>query len=86
MNLNYIRALSRRHAGIERQIEAAQKAPLPDTILITSLKKIRLTYRERMKEAITQRRVSLAKAKDARFPKASARLAQMPVSQPERGV
>ncbi len=52
MTSNYIQALAKRHAEIERRIEEAQKAPAPDTLYITSLKKVRLAYRDRIREAI----------------------------------
>ena len=56
MSSNYIYALAQRHAAIERRIAEAMKAPLPDSLQITQLKKLRLAYRERIREAIRQKR------------------------------
>lgn len=60
MSFNYIHALAQRHAAIERRIEDALKAPAPDTLYITSLKKLRLAYRDRIREAIRQKRTRSA--------------------------
>ena len=76
MNSRYINALVRRHTGIERQIEDAQKSPCPDALLISRLEKIRLQCRDQMKEAITRKRIPINGDQRAPFPKASARLAQ----------
>lgn len=56
MTSYYIHALAQRHAAIERKIEEALKAPAPDSIYITSLKKVRLAYRDRIREAIREKR------------------------------
>lgn len=56
MSSNYIYSLAQRHAAIERRIAEAMKAPLPDSLHITQLKKLRLAYRERIREAIRQKR------------------------------
>jgi hypothetical protein len=53
---NYIHALAQRHAALERRIAEAMKSPLPDSLYITQLKKLRLAYRERIREAIRQKR------------------------------
>jgi hypothetical protein len=76
MNSRYIAALTRRHANIERQIADAQKSPCPDALLIMRLRKIRLQYRDQMKEAITRKRLAVNTDHKSRFPRASARLAQ----------
>ncbi len=60
MTSNYIHALAQRHAAIERRIEDALKAPAPDTLYITSLKKVRLAYRDRISEAIREKRTRSA--------------------------
>ena len=56
MSSNYIHALVQRHAGVERQIEDVLKSPAPDTLHVMSLKKLRLAYRDRIMEAIRQKR------------------------------
>ncbi|MGA1342654.1 MAG: YdcH family protein [Hyphomonas sp.] len=56
MSSNYIHALAQRHAALERRIAEAMKSPLPDSLHITRLKKLRLAYRERFREAIRQKR------------------------------
>ena len=85
MNSQYIDALVRRHAGIARQIEDAQRSPCPDALLIMRLKKIRLQLRDQMKEAITWRRNARNRDQRSRFPNASARLAQAFQPQPYGG-
>jgi hypothetical protein len=72
MSSNYIYALTQRHAAIERRIEEAQKAPAPDTLYITALKKLRLAYRDRIREAIRQKRTRSAAARPRRWPSAEA--------------
>ncbi len=57
MSSNYIHAL---------------KAPAPDTLYITSLKKLRLAYRGRIREAIRQKRTSSTAAHSRRWPPAGA--------------
>jgi hypothetical protein len=56
MSSNYIHALIQRHAGVERQIEEILKSPAPDTLHVMSLKKLRLAYRDRIREAIRETR------------------------------
>ncbi|OYW87004.1 MAG: hypothetical protein B7X53_13020 [Hyphomonas sp. 34-62-18] len=56
MTSNYIRALALRHAALERQIETELKAPLPDTLKIMRLKKLRLACRESLRDAIRRKR------------------------------
>lgn len=56
MSSNYIHALARRHAALERRIAEAMQSPLPDSPHITQLKKLRLAYRERIREAIRHKR------------------------------
>jgi hypothetical protein len=56
MSSNYIHALVQRHAGVERQIEDVLKSPAPDTLHIMTLKKLRLAYRDRIREAIRETR------------------------------
>lgn len=56
MSSNYIHALVQRHAAVERQIEDVLKSPAPDTLHVMSLKKLRLAYRDRIREAIRQKR------------------------------
>jgi hypothetical protein len=85
MNSRYINALVRRHTGIERQIEDAQKSPCPDALLISRLEKIRLQCRDQMKEAITQKRIPTNGDQRSRFSKASARLTQAYQPQPNGG-
>jgi hypothetical protein len=85
MNSRYINALVRRHTGIERQIEDAQKSPCPDALLISRLEKIRLQCRDQMKEAITRKRLTINRDQRSRFPNASARLAQAFQHQPNGG-
>ncbi len=71
MSSNYIHALAQRHAAIEHRIEEALKAPAPDTLYITSLKKLRLAYRDRIREAIRQKRTSKSAATLRRWPSAA---------------
>ncbi|HPF22783.1 MAG TPA: DUF465 domain-containing protein [Hyphomonas sp.] len=82
MNSRYIDALVRRHASIQKMIEDAQSAPSPDALLIMRLNKVRLAYRERMKKAITEKRIEITRDQRSRFPKASARLAREFTPQP----
>lgn len=77
MSSNYIHALAQRHAAIERRIEDALKAPSPDTLYITSLKKLRLAYRDRIREAIRQQRMRNTPARPRRWPPAAAAPAQI---------
>lgn len=56
MTTNYIRALALRHAALEQRIEAEMKAPLPDTLKLMRLKKLRLACRDHLREAINQKR------------------------------
>ncbi|PKP82722.1 MAG: hypothetical protein CVT79_04590 [Alphaproteobacteria bacterium HGW-Alphaproteobacteria-18] len=56
MTSNYIRALALRHAALERQIETEMKAPLPDTLKIMRLKKLRLACRDSLRDAISRKR------------------------------
>ncbi|WP_291205848.1 DUF465 domain-containing protein [Hyphomonas sp.] len=77
MSSNYIHALAQRHAAIERRIEDALKAPSPDTLYITSLKKLRLVYRERIREAIRQKRMRSTAARPKRWSPAAAAPAQI---------
>jgi hypothetical protein len=71
MSSNYIHALAQRHAAIERRIEDALKSPAPDTLYITSLKKLRLAYRDRIREAIRQKRARSTAARQRRWPPAA---------------
>lgn len=77
MSSNYIHALAQRHAAIERRIEDALKAPSPDTLYVTSLKKLRLAYRDRIREAIRQKRMRSTPARPRRRPPAAAAPAQI---------
>lgn len=56
MSSNYIHALFQRHAAIERQIEDVLKSPAPDTLHVMTLKKLRLAYRDRIRQAIREKR------------------------------
>lgn len=56
MTSNYIRSLALRHADLDRRIEAAMKAPLPDTLEIMRLKKLKLACRDSLREAISRKR------------------------------
>ncbi|ABI77556.1 hypothetical protein HNE_1530 [Hyphomonas neptunium ATCC 15444] len=56
MTSNYIRALALRHAALERQIETEMKAPLPDTLKIMRLKKLRLACRDSLRDVISRKR------------------------------
>jgi hypothetical protein len=85
MKSRHINALVRRHTDIERQIEAAQKMPRPDALLISRLERIRLQQRDQMREAITRKRIPANGDLRSRFPKASARLAQAYQPQPNGG-
>ena len=67
MSTNYIHALAQRHAAIERRIAEAMKAPLPDSLHITQLKKLRLAYRERIREAIRQKRRAAAASRRSQW-------------------
>ena len=84
MSSNYIHALAQRHAAIERRIEDALKAPAPDTLYITSLKKLRLAYRDRIREAIRQKRARSTAARPRRWPPAATAVAA-PAHQLGRG-
>ena len=68
MTSNYIRALSLRHAALERQIETELKAPLPDTLKIMRLKKLRLACRDRLRDAIRQKRRARSERAPRPFP------------------
>lgn len=67
MSSNYIYALAQRHATIERKIEDAQKAPAPDSLYIMHLKKLRLAYRDRIREAIREKRTRASSARQWRW-------------------
>lgn len=56
MTSNYIRALALRHAALERLIETEMKAPLPDTLKLMRLKKLRLVCRDSLRDAISRKR------------------------------
>jgi hypothetical protein len=56
MTSNYIRSLALKHADLDRRIEAAMKAPLPDTLEIMRLKKLKLACRDSLREAISRKR------------------------------
>lgn len=56
MRSNYIRALALRHATLEQRIEAELKAPLPDTLKVARLKKLRLACRDELRKAVSQQR------------------------------
>lgn len=56
MTSRYIRSLALRHADLERRIEAAMKAPLPDTLEIMRLKKLKLACRDSLRDAISVKR------------------------------
>lgn len=58
MSSRYIRALALRHAAIERRIEAEMKSPLPDTLEIMRLKKLKLACRDAIRDAIRKKRNS----------------------------
>ncbi len=67
MSSNYIYALAQRHAAIERKIAEAMKSPSPDTLYITSLKKLRLNYRDRIRDAIRDKRSQAATTREWRW-------------------
>jgi len=67
MPSNYIHALAQRHAALERRIEDALKSHAPDTLYITALKKLRLAYRDRIREAMRQKRTPSAAARQRRW-------------------
>ena len=46
MENSHINALSAKHAGLENRIEAENRRPNPDTILIHDLKKQKLRIKE----------------------------------------
>lgn len=71
MSSNYIHALVQRHAALERRIEDALKSPAPDTLYITSLKKLRLAYRDRILEATRQKRTRSTSTRTRRWPRAA---------------
>ena len=56
MTSNYIRSLALKHADLERRIETAMKAPVPDTLEIIKLKKLKLACRDSLREAINRKR------------------------------
>lgn len=51
MENTHISALSAKHAGLDARIKAETSRPMPDAILVASLKKQKL----RLKEEITER-------------------------------
>lgn len=67
MSSSYIYALAKRHAAVELKIEEAMKAPTPDTLYIMALKKLRLAYRERIRQAISQKRLRASASRPKRW-------------------
>ncbi|KFG91118.1 putative small protein [Sphingobium herbicidovorans NBRC 16415] len=48
MENSHISALSAKHAGLEARIKAESSRPMPDAILVASLKKQKLRLKEEM--------------------------------------
>ncbi|MET0249666.1 MAG: YdcH family protein [Sphingobium sp.] len=48
MDNSHISALSAKHAGIDARLKAESNRPLPDTVLVASLKKQKLRLKEEM--------------------------------------
>lgn len=48
MENSHISALSAKHAGLEARIKAESSRPMPDAILVASLKKQKLRVKEEM--------------------------------------
>lgn len=48
MDNSHISALSAKHAGIDARLKAESTRPLPDAILVASLKKQKLRLKEEM--------------------------------------
>lgn len=48
MENSHISALSAKHAGLEARIKAETSRPMPDAILVASLKKQKLRVKEEM--------------------------------------
>lgn len=48
MENGYISALSAKHAGLDARIRAESSRPMPDAILVASLKKQKLRVKEEM--------------------------------------
>jgi len=67
MSSSYIYALTQRHAAIERKIQEAMKAPAPDTLHIMALKRLRLAYRDRIRLAISQKRLRASASRTKRW-------------------
>lgn len=65
MTSNYIRALALRHAALDHQIEIEMKAPLPDTLKIMRLKKLKLACRDTLSDAISRKRKARSQRKSA---------------------
>jgi len=86
MSSNYIYALAQRHAAIERKIAEAMKFPSPDILYITSLKKLRLNYRDRIRDAIRDKRSQAATTREWRWKTRPAmQLAQVQASWTKEG-
>lgn len=86
MSVKYIYTLAQRHAAIERRIADAMKAPSPDTLQVMHLKKLRLAYRDQIREAIHQKRTRASAARRWRWLTHPATRATSPVSaQPIQG-
>lgn len=50
MENSHISALSAKHAGLDARIKAEASRPMPDAILVASLKKQKLRLKEEMSE------------------------------------
>lgn len=48
MDNSHISALSAKHAGIDARLKTESSRPLPDTVLVASLKKQKLRLKEEM--------------------------------------
>jgi len=48
MDNSHISALSAKHAGIDARLKVESSRPLPDTVLVASLKKQKLRLKEEM--------------------------------------
>lgn len=67
MSAHFIHALAQRHAEIERKIEQAMRSPAPDSLYISSLKKLRLAYRDQIQQVIREKRTRAAERRKSRL-------------------
>lgn len=50
MDTSHASSLQLKHAGLERQIEQEQSRPLPDVVVIQTLKKQKLRIKEQLEQ------------------------------------